>query len=469
MAGALALALVTTPALAVGTDPGLPQQWGLAQIGAPQAWAGGALVGAGVPIAIIDTGVDLTHPDLKGQIATAVTCVGTKGDPAKCVTDGADIEGHGTHVAGIAAAAANDIGVSGVAPGARIIAVRVFAKDSNGDFTAGSDDINAGMKWVIGHVPGPGVFNLSLGGDFVVTTVLSASFSDGIEAAWSAGWLSVLASGNENYFGLGSSNYGNLHAIVVGATGPDGKLAGYSSPTGNTKWAVAAPGGNASSCNDEPAKCVLSTYKGGEYALLQGTSMATPHVAGAAALLLGAGLSNQATVDRLLSTANKGLSCGSSCAGRLDVAKAASGLAPAGSSGGGSASTTIPATTVTSTTARPAAGGGSTPSRVPSTTAPRSSSSTSAGTPSVDDPTATSGPEPAVPSAEPPASDGVTDLSIGEAEAAIAEGAPASRPPLLAVIVGGLAVVLAAGATTRTVLGRTRARSRSDAAQNGRG
>jgi subtilisin family serine protease len=346
---ALLLAAMTAGAGAVGTDPGLPQQWGLRQIGAPTAWAGGAVVGDGVPIAIVDTGVDLGHEDLRDRIGAAVTCVDTGGDPAKCKADGADIEGHGSHVAGIAAASANSVGVSGVAPGARLIVVRVFTKSTNSvtgeaTFSATSDDINAGIRWTIAHVPGKGAINLSVGGNYVVTSVFGASFADGIEEAWKAGWVPVLASGNENLLGVESSNYGSLDALVVGATGPDDKVASYSSETGDAKWALLAPGGDATSCQDEAAKCILSTYKGGQYGYLQGTSMATPHVAGAVALLMKLGLSNAATVQRLLDTADRKVACGGNCRGRLDVAKATAGLAPAsGGGGGGPATTAAPA------------------------------------------------------------------------------------------------------------------------------
>ena len=368
-----ALAASAVAAAAVGGDPGLPQQWGLNQVGAPSAWADGAVIGAGVPIAVIDTGADLGHEDLRDRIIASVTCVDTGGDPAACKGPGADIEGHGSHVAGIAAASANSVGISGVAPGASIVAIQVFKRDVQGRYTTSGNDVNAGIRWVLRNVAGKGAVNLSLGGNFVVTNVFGgASFADGIEEAWAAGWLPVLASGNEEVLGLGSSNYGALNALVVGATGPKDEVASYSSPTGNAKWALVAPGGDASG-ECAPATCVLSTYRGGGYALMQGTSQATPHVAGAAALLMGAGLSNRQTVDRLLETANAKVVCGSRCRGRLDVARAAAGLAPAG----GRAPAPAPAPAPTQSAPAPAPGGAATttPGRRPSagpppTTAP---------------------------------------------------------------------------------------------------
>lgn len=340
---AVGLAVATSAAGALGSDPGLSQQWALAQISAPGAWAGG-VVGGGAPVAIIDTGIDLAHEDLRDQIDAAVTCVDTGGDPAKCKVGGADIMGHGTHVAGIAAAAANDTGVSGVAPGARLIAVRVFTASestdllsgqTSTDYSATTDDINAGLRWVIGNVARKGAINLSLGGALPVRLGKSG-FEEGIEDAWAAGWVPVVAAGNGgDFFGLNGEQYGQLNAVVVGASGPGDTLASYSSPIGNAKWGLVAPGGDAASagdksaCENEPSKCILSTYRGGGYALLQGTSMATPHVAGAVALVMGTGQDNRQAVERILATADPKVSCGRGCRGRLDVAKATSGLASA--------------------------------------------------------------------------------------------------------------------------------------------
>ena len=198
--------------------------------------------------------------------------------------------GHGTHVSGIAAAASNDIGIAGVAPEARIVAVRVIQEDvdpvtGQKSYFYDPRDVNAGIRWVIGNVAAKGAINLSLGGNFVLVTVGGPGFDVGIEEAWKAGWTPVISSGNQGVGGVvGSRNYGKLNSMVVGATGPDDELAEYSSPFGDAKWGIVAPGGNASSgCQSEPRRCVLSTIPGGRYEAHQGTSMATPHVAGAAA------------------------------------------------------------------------------------------------------------------------------------------------------------------------------------------
>ncbi|HEU5449374.1 MAG TPA: S8 family serine peptidase, partial [Acidimicrobiia bacterium] len=125
---------------------------------------------------------------------------------------------------------------------------------------------------------------------------------------------------------LGSSDYGSINALVVGATGPDDLVADYSSPTGNAKWAILAPGGAA---DGDETHNVWSTYwkkdKQNEYGYLAGTSMAAPHVTAAVALLLSQGLSAPEAVQRLLDTADSAVSCGAespTCRGRLDVAKA---------------------------------------------------------------------------------------------------------------------------------------------------
>lgn len=453
-----------SPAVAaVGADPGLSQQWALRQIGAPAAWA--TSVGSGVPIAVIDTGIEKAHEDLRDQLAAAVTCVGTGGDPGKCKVDGADIQGHGSHVAGIAAAASNSAGIAGVAPGARIVAVRVFteSRDLSGEpvYGANTDDINAGIRWAVRNVAAKGAINLSLGDDFPIA-LGSAGFEDGIEEAWAAGWVPVLAAGNEgNLLGLNGEEYGAMNALVVGATGPDGELADYSSPLGSAKWGLVAPGGNAraagskGACQSEPAKCVLSTYKGGEYGLLQGTSMATPHVAGAVALVMSAGLSNAAAVERLLATTDKSRDCGGGCKGRLDVAKAVAGLAPAGGGGsgggGGAPASTDPPPTAATTPAPTTTARAASPRRgaPPATTAPAATTPA----PSEPVPAVTEEAAPMPVETTPPLDeedDAVVGLSVEEAADATDDaGANDSTktPPALLV-----AAVLAMGGVAGTTL-----------------
>src|SRR5262249_20160190 len=150
--------------------------------------------------------------------------------------------GHGTLVAGIAAAATgNGRGVAGVAPDARLVIAK--AVDENGRGSV--DDIAAGIRWSVDH--GAKVVNLSLGDpNFLFTSLAGSPLRPGIEYAWSHGAVPVLASGNENVglLELGSSNYGNVDALVVGATDRSGAVAAYSSAIGNAKWGLVAPGGS---------------------------------------------------------------------------------------------------------------------------------------------------------------------------------------------------------------------------------
>jgi subtilisin family serine protease len=319
----MALTVVPGPVLATN-DPSFGKQWGLAKIGAPAAW--GSSTGARIRIGIVDTGVDLAHEDLAGKVVAHASCVGSRGDPGRCTGSAQDEHGHGTHVSGIAAAIrGNAKGIAGVAPDAELVVVR--ALDASG---AGSvEDVTAGVKWVVDR--GAKVVNLSLGDPTTAVTsaaVADNSLKEAIDYAWSRGAVPVLASGNSDVLGLGlgGSAYGDVNAVVVGATGPDDQVAGYSSPTGDAKWALVAPGGAA---NGREADDVLSTFwvrgSSNQYRYQAGTSMAAPHVSGTLAMLLARGHDAQKAVDRLLATADGRVSCGSTCRGRLDAGKA---LAP---------------------------------------------------------------------------------------------------------------------------------------------
>ncbi|MDP1805541.1 MAG: S8 family serine peptidase, partial [Acidimicrobiales bacterium] len=138
------------------------------------------------------------------------------------------------------------------------------------------------------------------------------------------------ASGNyEDLSASGSPNYGDLRAVIVGATDKTGKVASYSTSLGNAMWGLVAPGGNG----DGPGADVISPVPGARYQWVAGTSMAAPHVSGALALLLAQGLSPAAAVDRLLGTLDQSMNCGVGCRGRLDLKAAVT-------------ATTLPPTTV---------------------------------------------------------------------------------------------------------------------------
>jgi subtilisin family serine protease len=364
---AIALGLATLQPAAAADDPFVNHQWGLTQVHAPAAWS--VSTGSGIKIGIVDSGVNRNHEDLVGKVIASATCVNTTGKVASCTTgsgDGNDINGHGTHVAGIAAAlAGNGTGIAGVAPSAKLIVARAFAPDPNGgEPTANVNDVKAAIEWVVAQ--GAQIVNLSLGTDQAASSSLLCSplgsnpLRPSIEDAWSRGALPILASGNN----AGSSCYGNLDAIVVGATGPDGGVESYSTSTGGAKWSLVAPGGDITSDSDprctDPSRTdcpmVLSTFALGKcqppdapncYAYLAGTSMATPHVSGAAALLFAHGLTRQEVIDTLLATTDP-IDCGSKCSGRLNVARAVGAVPNETNSGGGTTTTTAKKKTPTS-------------------------------------------------------------------------------------------------------------------------
>ncbi|MDQ1048181.1 subtilisin family serine protease [Streptomyces sp. V4I2] len=245
------------------------------QIGAPKAWTAG-YNGKGVKIAVLDTGVDATHPDLKNQVVAAKNFT-----PA---ADATDKVGHGTHVASIAAGTGAKSGgkFKGVAPGAAILNGKVLDDTGSGD----DSGILAGMEWAAAE--GAQVVNLSLGGT-------DTPEEDPLEAAVNKlsaekGILFAIAAGNSGPESVGSPGSAD-RALTVGAVDDTDKLAAFSSTgprlgDGAIKPDVTAPGVDitaASGVGNDIAKEVGEKPAG--YMSISGTSMATPHVAGAAAIL----------------------------------------------------------------------------------------------------------------------------------------------------------------------------------------
>jgi subtilisin family serine protease len=331
---ASALVVLLSSAAGASNDKYFAMQWNLTQIGAPGAWA--VSRGAGVLIGVVDSGVDATHPDLAGKIDAQADCTGgtCREGPAR------DKVGHGTAVAGIAAAATdNTVGIAGVAPDAHLVVAKALGDDGIGV----TEDINRAIQWVVDK--GARIVNLSLGEpDLNIVSRVGTPLRPGIEYAWSRGAIPVLAAGNyEDLNSAGeSANYGNLHALVVGATDAKGQVASYSTSLGDAMWGLVAPGGNG----DGPGADVLSPLPGGRYEWVAGTSMAAPHASGVLALLLAQGLSPQVAVDRLLANLDHSVACGLGCRGRLDANAAVRATAgatptttvaagkPAGASGG---------------------------------------------------------------------------------------------------------------------------------------
>jgi len=286
----LALALLLTalpfrPVQAAG-DPLRPQQWGIDALRLPQAWP--ASVGRGVTIAVVDTGVNLTHPDLAGKLV-----------PGRDLVDGDDApddpNGHGTHVAGIAAAAtANGIGVAGAAPQARIMPVRVLAADGSGD----EDTIAQGIQWAAAH--GADVINLSLGEEGFASRLRRNGVLNGAIRQVTAqyGTVVVAAAGNEGK--AGRVYRVAVPVIVVGATDRSGAPAPFSN-FGDQR-AVVAPGVDILSTAPRRPTTLFPDGTGG-YARLDGTSMAAPAVSGVAALLAAEGYDAAAVRQAVFDTA----------------------------------------------------------------------------------------------------------------------------------------------------------------------
>src|SRR3954447_17551605 len=303
---------VSNPGPQPVNDPVFPDQWGLTQIGAPAAWARGDR-GAGATIAVVDTGVDLVHPDLAANLVAGadVTKAADQGCPGP-----QDENGHGTHVAGIAAAVTdNGIGGAGTAPAAKVMPVRVLNADGSGEDPA----VIAGIKYAADH--GGKVINMSLGGQPIIGEAppLNEEIAKAVQYAFSKGAVVVAAAGNES-IPLCSYPAAAANTICVGATDRRGVPSAYSnfpvSPEDNV--GVRAPGGAGSStllCED--SEDIWSTlWPGGDpcagtgslsgYDTFAGTSMASPYVSGVAALLAGKGLTNGQILECIRTTSSNG-------------------------------------------------------------------------------------------------------------------------------------------------------------------
>ena len=288
-------------------DPMFQKQWNLQDIGAPVAYATAA-DGRGVIVAVVDTGVSRVE-DLEGTRMLEGMSFVPGADTA------ADDQGHGTHVAGtIAQTTNNGKGVAGVAPGATILPVKVL---SSGGFGS-SAWIAAGIDYAVDE--GADVINLSLGGGY------SSIIHNAIKKARDQGVIVVAAAGNTGRRGVGYP--GALdETIGVSATGPGGTMAPYSSYGEGVD--IAAPGGDKTKPGGGILQDTIDGKGGHHYAEYQGTSMATPHVAGAAAVLLGEGMAPDAVERVLLDTARGDGWNEKYGHGRLDLA-AALGMAGSG-------------------------------------------------------------------------------------------------------------------------------------------
>jgi thermitase len=305
---------VTTSA--VSNDPQFAKQWGFnntgangwkkdADIDAVEAWNktygstwGSLTAGSGAKIAIVDTGINPSHPDLQGQVLSPGSNCARDEQGCSSVTP-LDDNGHGTHVAGTAGAKTNNsTGVAGTCGACALYSVKVLNKDGAGKTSWVAKGITEAAN------KGTKAINLSLGG-----SVGSQALNDAVNYAWNKQVLLAAAAGNS---GSGSKRYPAAYSnvIAVSATDQYDRKASFSN---HGNWVdVAAPGVG-----------ILSTTRDGKYESWSGTSMATPHVAGLAGLLWSTsyGTSNTSVRNRIQQQADHFSGTGS-VNGRINACKA---------------------------------------------------------------------------------------------------------------------------------------------------
>jgi subtilisin family serine protease len=274
----------------VSNDPLFPQQWHHQRIGAAAAWL--RSTGTGVVIAIIDSGVSLGGPDgFCSPLAGEYDAVLDQEGPGAA----ADVLGHGTFVAGVAAqCTANGIGGAGLAPGASILAIRACTDD----YECASSDVASAIDWATTH--GAQVINLSLGmpcGSTDWPACSTAIENDALARAAAAGVIVVANAGNAHQDHLG---FPANHPEVIGVGGVEARLLLASYSSWGTALSVVAPAGepgvdlDGDGFEDQILQetmrrvCVLGGGSGFTYCRWSGTSFAAPHVAATAALLLAA-------------------------------------------------------------------------------------------------------------------------------------------------------------------------------------
>jgi len=238
-------------------------RYNLDKINAEAGWASCAH-GEGVVVAVVDTGIDLDHPDLQANLISGQSFVSGISSPD-------DDAGHGTHVAGMVAGVSNNGGIIGVAPRASLMPIKVL--DSQG--SGWTYDIANGIEWAVDN--GAGVINLSLGGVDKSSTLEAA-----VNYATNQGALVVAAGGNcgDALYILNGCDYQDQPAypaafpnvMAVASTDSSDNQSSFSNEGSYIE--VAAPG-----------SYIYSTYPSGSYTTMSGTSMASPHVAGLAALI----------------------------------------------------------------------------------------------------------------------------------------------------------------------------------------
>ncbi|MEA3078494.1 MAG: thermitase [Actinomycetota bacterium] len=293
-------------ATSIPNDPNFGDLYGMTKISAPAGWdtaygPGNFPSTGGVRVGIVDTGIDRSHADVGGKVKACAQSILNIG----LLQDGScnDDHGHGTHVAGtIAAYANNGLGVAGAAPNADLAICKALNAAGSG-FTS---DIVKCINW-LRTTGGARIISMSIG-----STGSTTAFDRELSAAYAAGVLLIAAAGND---GNGTLNYPAAHPDVVSVAATDANDQRASFSNCNADVEIAAPGVN-----------VLSTAPGGGYQRMSGTSMATPHVSGVAAVVMWKkGLTAAQTRSVLDSTADdKGPGGKDTCYGngRVNLARA---------------------------------------------------------------------------------------------------------------------------------------------------
>jgi subtilisin family serine protease len=265
-----------TPPPAEPSDPDFDKQWAMSAFPFIALWQCGK--GAGITVAVVDSGVQANHPDLSGRVRPGAAIVNGAVQNGGGATD---VNGHGTHVAGIVGAAENGVGVVGIAPQVTILPVRVLDAQGVGP----NSDIGKGITWAVDH--GAKVINVSIGSDTKAASVTTA-----VNYAVSHGVVVVAAAGNGGPSGSPRYPAALPEAIAVGALNEAGDIASYS--TNGEYVDVAAPGTD-----------IYSTKIPSTWGEKSGTSMASPHVAALIALIIDArgSISPGSMLRRLTSTA----------------------------------------------------------------------------------------------------------------------------------------------------------------------
>lgn len=246
--------------------------WGTAKMRAHDVWP--VTKGAGARVAVLDTGVDCTHPDLAPNCAKGYNILNPRQPPD-------DDKGHGTHVSGIIAGALNWKGVAGMAPEATILPVKVLNSSGSGKVS----EIIEGITWAVKNKAD--IINMSLG-----APKFSEAQGKAVKAAREAGVLVIAAAGNDG----GTVNYPAAYpeALAVTALAFDNTLASFSCKGPETDFIA-------------PGVRIFSAAPGGSFMAANGTSQAAPHVSGLAALAVALGIKGPEALEKALARASVGL------------------------------------------------------------------------------------------------------------------------------------------------------------------